>query len=264
MKNWEKFESESLLYIQKEFGNLATFVGVGSHDSTVSDIKVIKDGETVFFIESKDSLAQCGQFVLEPDYEKRLFVYSRRNKSSYENARIIVEYMNAHFENYAPKVNGEKYSQLDLNQEICFNWVKKYYREEKKCEYFITMYEGDFVISHISNIDKYFEISAAYRRKTSGSCKPAKRNIPEIKRCLIKNGIVFRGLNNDTFEIDIVNKDVTFKLKGESYRYQFTKIGEKFKITRLSNTRNWNVIFTLHAKSPQRPEDIEMLKKDLK
>ena len=50
MKNWEKFESESLLYIQKEFGNLATFVGVGSHDSTVSDIKVIKDGETVFFI----------------------------------------------------------------------------------------------------------------------------------------------------------------------------------------------------------------------
>lgn len=59
LKSWEINEKECFLYLINNYGN--KFILEGSHNSNISDIKVINKN---YYIEAKSIKSQCGQFVV--------------------------------------------------------------------------------------------------------------------------------------------------------------------------------------------------------
>lgn len=66
MTVWEEFEIQCTNYLNKRFGDYAEFIHQGGADSTVLDILVNTNSGHSFYIDTKHSPAQCGQFVLLP------------------------------------------------------------------------------------------------------------------------------------------------------------------------------------------------------
>ena len=101
MKDWERFEIESIEYLQNTFGTLASFIHQGKSDSTVPDILVVKSDNTEFYIEVKYAPAQCGQFVLIPNLDTSTFEYSTKNKGQIDQySQAIINYMNTDFDSF--------------------------------------------------------------------------------------------------------------------------------------------------------------------
>src|SRR5699024_12543004 len=64
------------------------------------------------------------QFVLLPDYEKKEFVFSTRNKTKQnENTDFIIQYMNKNFERYANA--GTTGEDIEIDQKIFNSWIVK-------------------------------------------------------------------------------------------------------------------------------------------
>lgn len=94
--SWKTFEEECVAYLKRKYGR--QFKLKGGSDSTLSDI-FFNNGLKCFYIEAKMPSAQCGQFVLIPDSDNRIFKYSNKNKTNEnEYTRMIVEFMNSNFE----------------------------------------------------------------------------------------------------------------------------------------------------------------------
>ncbi|MBQ9665563.1 MAG: DNA (cytosine-5-)-methyltransferase [Bacteroidaceae bacterium] len=264
-KTWKIFEEDCCAYLTKKYGDSpCSFEAHGGADSTSSDICVKKGGVMKFNIEVKMSGAQCGQFVLFPNMAKQRFDFSPRNKSPLsDSAKAIIAYMDEHFDLYSPLTrSGEN---LDIPRELMFDWVKQYYSECKGTRYFMTRYD-DFVISDIDRIEHYFDISATYRIKQSGSAHPTAKNLKEIQSIADSWGLENKDLtlDNGNCYISIKNTEDIIKLHGSSYAYQFKREkGNLYEVKRLSNTANANVIFSVHAKNPQQPEDLKKFEEDL-
>ncbi len=184
MKPGEAFEIRCYEHLSKIYkGKDATFQREGGMDSTKSDIAVIKNGSIDYFIEAKDTAAQSGQFVLLPDEETRTFLFSPRNHSEpNEMTEIIIEYMNKYFERFNKA--GKKGESLNIDSSVFANWIIGYYKN-KNVKYIIS-YNNDYVILPIRKFAKYFNISAKYRIKKSGSNEPAKKDIPIVKQTIEK------------------------------------------------------------------------------
>lgn len=78
INNWQKFEQMAVSYLKGKYGNF--FELKGESNSNTSDILFRKECNS-FFIEVKMPEAQCGQFVLIPNKEKKKFEYSSKNKT---------------------------------------------------------------------------------------------------------------------------------------------------------------------------------------
>lgn len=134
---------------------------------------------------------------------------------------------------------------IPISQDIFFGWVKKYYIE-KGVKFFITKNKkGNFIIFPIENISKYFDISAMYREKKSGSSNINNSNIEDIKKALSNAKITFEISKLDV--ISKINLD-GLRIYSEKYQYLLRKYGEKYKVRKLSNTKNANVIFSIKLK----------------
>ena len=123
MKPGEEFELECLEYLEKKYKSInVKFKHHNTADSTQSDIEVIIDKETVFFIEAKNAEAQSGQFVLFADDKNKKFIFSKKNKS--ENnlmTDIIIDYMNKNFSRYSNAgTAGEK---IEIDQDVFSKWI---------------------------------------------------------------------------------------------------------------------------------------------
>ena len=97
MRRGESFELESLNYLKEyySYNDSIQYVHHKTTDSTHSDIEVLINGESKFFIEAKDTNAQSGQFVLIPNDESQTFLFSPRNKSNPNSITdIIITHMN--------------------------------------------------------------------------------------------------------------------------------------------------------------------------
>lgn len=249
MEAWKEFELNCNEYLNEKYGNYFTHLGFS--DSTVSDIKY-ENGEKIFYIEAKMPSAQSGQFVLLPDYENKTFLFSPRNKTELnENTDFIINYMNQKFDIYSNYgTSGEK---IDISQDVFGDWIINYYKQ-KGVEFFITK-EKNFIIFPIEKYKDYFFISANYRIKKSGSADvPLNRQQDVIKQLNLmniqyelKNGFkLFSNQDLDGLKFSIGDSDYMIrKIKNNLYR-----------IRKLSNTRNPNVIFSIKLIKEQDKEDL--------
>lgn len=259
-KRWEIFEEECTQYLNARFGEQTgcNFVKFGGHNSVEPDIIVYnKDNERLFSMEVKLNSAQCGQFVLFPDESEFIFRYSARNEFPINQfSRDIINLMARDYYKY----NTPSNKTLDFDKRLFYNWVINHYKVERGSEYLITKGK-DFVIFNINKLEKYFDISAVYRTKKSGSTNPAKSDIADITKMLDASQIKYNNLQrNERYtlvQLPCCNYDKITQKGGKfTYLYKRTE-GGFYKVTRLSNTYNANVIFSIQLKMEQDEADLE-------
>lgn len=246
MAIWEDFEIECTDYLNRRFGAYAHFMREGGSDSTVPDIFVETKNGDRFYIDAKHSPAQCGQFVLLPDIESGEFVYSPQNANRINTyARRIMEYMNADFDAFRDAGTAGKDIDIPDKDEIFSNWVIETYRE-KGARYFIT---NDYTILPIERFKHYFEITAKYRIKRSGSSAVGKSRIRDVLS-FIENNYSIEDYRIDGDKLFTISRhhlhNERFVLR--AYEYMFSLRDAEYEIRKLSNTYNANVIFSIKKK----------------
>lgn len=114
--------------------------------------------------------------------------------------------------------------------------------------YFIT---NNYTILPIERFSEYFNVSAKYRVKRSGSSNVGKNNISNV----------LRFINSQDYDIEDtrINGDKLFVVSTKSlhnkrfilrgYEYMFSLRDSEYEIRKLSNTFNANVIFSINLKS---------------
>lgn len=247
MKNWEKFELHCVEYLNNKFNTHAIFEHQGASDSTKSDILVkLKSGNS-FYIEAKETPAQCGQFVLIPNIETREFEYSELNKNPLNNfSRQIIEYMNKDFDGF--REAGTKGKELNINnsQEIFTGWIKQMYTD-KNVKLFIT---NNNSILKIEDFQDCFDITATYRIKRSGSGDVGKQKLQVVQNYINSNNYEINEFRMDNKKLFVrsVNELHNKRFIFQGDEYMFSKRGDEYEVRKLSNTYNANVIFSIKEK----------------
>ncbi len=257
MERWQKFELECTEYLNETYGKYFTHLGFS--DSSVSDIKYEKDGN-IFFIEAKMPNAQSGQFVLLPDLKHKKFVFSNRNKSEKdENVKLIIEYINKNFFRYVNA--GTKGIEINLPQKVFSDWIINTYKN-KSVEFIITKGK-EYIIFPIEKYGEYFKIYCKFRAKKSGSRSVPKRLQKEVVLMLKNMNFEFRVLDSFLIEshIDLDNK--RFSIDDSDFLIRRYGADNIYRIRRLSNTVNSNVIFSIELVKEQDYNDLEIFRENI-
>jgi len=253
---WQIFEEHCYLYLTRQYSESGTkFIKLGSNDSTLPDIEVHPANKAPFFMEAKASNAQCGQFVLIPDKSSETFSYSTHNKSDLnEYSAAIIEHMDKNYESFIAA--GTKGQQIRLPKQIFYYWIMNYYLS-KNVKYFITK-GSSFIIFPIEKFNSYFNVSATYRMKKSGSTNPSKANQTEVIQLLSKDSFSFSTYSKGkAFYISTTTNINNLKIIGNKYTYMFKESDRNiYQVRQLSNTCNSNVIFSISLKQQQNPVDL--------
>lgn len=241
MKKWEIFELECTEYLKKTYPNI-TFEHIGSSNSNYSDIKV-NDKDNEYFIEVKKSPAQCCQFVLFPEDKK--FEYSSENKNPLNDfSKNIIEYMDNHFDYYTENNKVKKIEYENCEKDF-FGCIKEFYLN-KNVKYFMT---NNFLLIPFNDIDKVFNVSASYRIKKSGSKKPNKSMIDELKKYINENyKINYIEYDGEHLKINSDEKLNKQSFELNNYKFIFSERDDFYYIRQLSKTNNPNVIFKVELK----------------
>ena len=243
MESWEAFEHKCTDYLNMKFGAYAKFIHQGGADSTVPDILVKTKAGEEFYIDAKHSPAQCGQFVLLPDIRTSTFEYSRQNATCINDyAIMIMDFMNESFDAY--REAGTTGLDIDMpnREEVFSEWIIDAYLS-KGARYFIT---NDFVLFPIERIRDYFEITAKYRIKRSGSSDVGRSRIDMVSDFIVNQYYVI-GTRTDVDKLFVrSNRDLdNQRFIISPYEYMFSLRDREYEIRKLSNTYNANVIFTV-------------------
>ncbi len=264
MRPGEQFEIDCCEYLNRVYKTeTAQFYREGGMDSTRSDIALIKDGRTDFYIEVKDASAQSGQFVLLPNEGSRAFTFSPRNHSEPNDMTdIIMNYMNSRFDLFNNA--GTAGRRLDIDSGVFEDWIIEHYIS-KNVKYVISGFE-EYVIFPIRKFGEYFNITANYRIKKSGSGSPAKKDSAAVKQ-IIKDHYettIFSS-NGDKLFAEISEPVVNDRfILGKYTYYLSSQGGNDYEIRRLSNTYNMNVIFSIKLIRDQGKKDLEEFEAELK
>lgn len=211
MEKWQLFEKNATELLSSEI-NVVNFQNVGGTDSTVSDIKVIKNETIITTIEAKYSPCQSGQIVILINGNSFIFSTASINNSNIYTNQII-SYLNSNFNLYSSV--GTSSIPINISSNILFSWIKAMY-SEKGVSWIISssQYENlnnsNTCFISLNDIDNYFEISASLRRKKSGTV-----HLPTSRRN----------------EFELLLKQITTN-------YNLTKTGTKYKLELFSNTMN--------------------------
>ena len=247
MAIWEDFEMDCTNYLNGKFGNYAKFIHQGGTDSTVPDILVKTVSGKTFYIDAKHSPAQCGQFVLLPNLKTGTFQYSTQNVNYInEWANIIIRHMNKYFDEYRESGTSGKDIILDNSQYVFSNWIIESYKD-KNVRFFIT---NDYTILPIEMLADYFEISAKYRIKRSGSSSLGKSRVDAYAKLLSNNmahnyAVTDVRIDGDKLFISSDKELHNQRFVDRMYEYMFSARGCEYEIRKLSNTYNANVIFSI-------------------
>lgn len=274
LEKWQQSELECVEYLKRVYGMAGVVFGhKGGSDSSQSDIQLLVNGSSRFYIEAKSAAAQCGQFVVLD--ENGTFVYSPKNKvqpaSNY--SKRFIEIMQTNYDAY--KSCGRSGVEFPRqNKPLAYDWVKDYYKHKKAAFVIVEKELGkveasNFIIFPLEKFDSYFDITAKYRVKTSGSNNPNVGDVAEIKQVLKANDYTvskdeFDGSHYYIYCSGLANKK---QLLGATHRWQFNlESFGKYQVRKLSNTNNANVIFEISLKSgiAQNAEDLELFKQSLK
>lgn len=251
MSTWEDFEVDCNDYLKEKFGQYATFEHIGGPDSTKPDILVNTISGNSFYIEAKDTPAQCGQFVLKANSSKRIFEYSSGNDNPINiYAEQIIHHMNENFEIFCdPGTSGEDIF-MENQDDIFSSWIIRAY-SRKGVKFFIT---NEYTILRIEDFNFYFDVSAKYRIKRSGSREVSKKDLTKVKNSILSQNIKCERIIINNNKLFIESRDnlhnKRFFLDGVEYMYSARR--NQFEVRRLSNTFNANVIFSITKKNNRR------------
>lgn len=248
MTSWEKFEISCTDYLNDTFGTYAVFTRQGGADSTVSDIFVETKSGRTFYIEAKQSPAQCGQFVLLPDIETHTFQYSKKNAHPINfYAEKLILHMNQYFHTYCEAGTAGKEIRFPNCSSVFSNWIIQVY-QEKKTQFFIT---NDFTILPIEQFQQYFDVTAKYRIKRSGSSSVGKRQCQLIMDYIFDHDYDIDNYCMDGNKLFVESAqnlhDRRFILHGNEYMFSL-RDHNMYELRKLSNTYNANVIFSIKRK----------------
>ncbi len=248
MAIWEEFEIQCTDYLNSKFGAYARFFHQGGADSTVPDILVKTKSGNSFYIDVKHSPAQCGQFVLLPNLETHTFEYSRLNVNRINRyAKIIMDYMNYDFDAFREAGTAGKDIDIPNGSNIFAGWIIQAYKD-KGAEFFIT---NNYTILPIERFKKYFNVTAKYRIKRSGSSSVGKSRLKTVIDYISTHDYVitdFRIAGDKLFVISpqqLHNQRFIFR----GIEYMFSLRGNEYELRKLSNTYNANVIFSIKFKA---------------
>lgn len=247
MVAWEEFELDCTHYLNNRFGAYAQFIHQGGADSTVPDILVeTKTGDS-FYIDAKHSPAQCGQFVLLPNIETLTFEYSRQNANRINDyAIMIMNHMNRSFDEYREAGTAGKEIDMPNGKKVFSEWVIDAYRS-KGARYFIT---NNYTLFPLERFSKYFDITAKYRIKRSGSSSVGKSRIDLVKNYVVSHDYSINGIRVEGDKLFVNSSRYLHNLRFvlRSYEYMFSIRDREYEIRKLSNTYNANVIFSIVQK----------------
>lgn len=247
MALWADFELECTEYLNDRFGSYATFTHQGGADSTVADIFVETNSGKQFYIDAKHSPAQCGQFVLFPHIESLSFKYSTKNINNINPySQAIMLHMNKDFDAFREAGTKGKEIIMPNSSQIFSEWIIQTYKE-KGAEFFIT---NNFKILPIDNFEDYFDVTAKYRIKRSGSGDVGAGRISVILNYITDNFTITdsRIQGSKLFVKSDDNLHNKRFIYGE-FEYMFSQRGNIYEIRKLSNTYNANVIFSIKLKN---------------
>lgn len=248
MDLWENFEIKCTDYLNDKFGRYANFIHQGGPDSTIPDILVITNSGNTFYIDVKHSPAQCGQFVLLPNLDTKSFEYSSLNVNHINQyAKMIIEHMNNDFDGFREAGTAGKDINMTNGSDIFTNWIIQIY-SAKGVEFFIT---NNYTILPISRFRDYFEVSAKYRTKRSGSDNVGKSKLKPVMEYINSHNynITDFCVNGDKLFVTSPQQLHNQRFILEGNEFMFSRRDEKFEIRKLSNTHNANVIFSIKYKS---------------
>ncbi len=260
---WKDTEKDCFNYLVNHYErNGVKFTPMGDSDSTQSDI-LVTTRKSSFYIEVKSPDSQCGQFVLFPDDKTKSFVFSSQNKvRETNNSRKIMDLMNNQYSYYS---TGDDYKYLPEGHEnLYWDWVVDCYKN-KDCKYVITKdRHGVFILFPLEKIREYFSIKGVFRIKKSGSS-----DLPKKYDDLIES-----ILSSYSPESSFERRGKSFYVKNyKSSNYSFEQddfsvllVREKpseYKVRKLSNTFNKNVIFTINLSETNKKSYWESLEREL-
>lgn len=248
MDNWESFEIKCTDYLNNMYGDFARFNRFGGSNSAVSDILVKTVSGNVFYMEVKCSPAQCGQFVLKPNLEMETFEYSNANKYPINKySRKIINYMNDNFSIFSDVGKTGEDILMPNGIDVFSNWIIEIYKS-KRIKFVIT---NRYIILPIENFKDYFDVSAKYRIKKSGSSNVGRESQNKILNYVNseKYGISdYQLINDKLFVYSLCNlNNKKFFFQGKEYMFS-EQDDNFFEIRRLSKTYNANVIFSIKLK----------------
>lgn len=259
MAIWEEFEIQCTDFLNNRFGAYARFIHQGGADSTVPDILVNTYCSNSFYIDAKHSPAQCGQFVLLPDLETRTFEYSHLNVNRINRfAEMIMSYMNEDFDEFREAGTAGKDIDMPNGSDIFASWIIQTYKG-KGTEFFIT---NNYTILPIEHFRDYFDVTAKYRIKRSGSGNVGKSRLKPVIDYIESHDYIITDIRTDGDKLFIVSPQQLhnnrFILRG--IEYMFSLRGNKYELRKLSNTYNANVIFSIKQKSSQGMSDEDFIR----
>ena len=248
MAIWEEFEIQCTEHLNNRFGAYAKFLHQGGADSTVPDILVKTNKGNSFYIDAKHSPAQCGQFVLLPDLETGTFEYSRLNVNRINRyAQMIMDYMNDDFDAFREAGTVGKDIDMPNGSDIFANWIIQAYKD-KGTDFFIT---NNFTILPIEHISDYFDITAKYRIKRSGSGNVGKSRLKPVMDYISTHNYVITDSRIVEDKLFVISPqqlhDHRFILCGIEYMFSLRE--NEYELRKLSNTYNANVIFSIKHKA---------------
>lgn len=248
MASWEQFEIDCTNFLNNNFGQYAHFIHEGGSDSTVPDILVQADNGARFYIEAKHSPAQCGQFVLLPNIKSMEFEYSAQNANRINHyAKLIMQYMNSDFDAFREAGTSGRQINMTNSTTVFPGWIKEAYRD-KGVKFFIS---NDYQIVPLDEIEDFFDFSATYRIKRSGSSAVGKPRISSVKEYLQNVDFVIDDIKSDGQKLYVFSSESLHNRRFilEGYEYMLSQRGNAYEIRKLSNTYNANVIFSIFLKS---------------
>jgi hypothetical protein len=157
--------------------------------------------------------------------------------------------MNCLFDEY--KNAGVRGKKIDIENgaEIFVKWIIQVYRN-KGVRFFIT---NNYNIVPIGDFGTYFDVTASYRVKRSGSSKVPKKNMKSVIDYVVDSKFDIFEHNEKGKKLYVKSKQalnkVKFSLNG--LEYMFSGVADEFEIRKLSNTNNANVIFSVKYKNKQ-------------
>ena len=250
MEAWRQYEISATEYLCRKFGQYAKFYQEGSANSTISDIRVSTYNGAYFYIEAKQSPAQCGQFVLIPNDEACEFEFSSRNKNNQnEYSDAIIQFMNQQFHYFRDAGTAGKAINMPNGNEIFREWIISC-NESKGVRYFIS---GSYEIIPIEEISRFFNVSAIYRIKRSGSQDVGLKNLSAVSEYIndnYNNSLVREQGAKLYVETDNDIHNEKFIVYGNEYAT--TRRSSAYEVRKLSNTFNANVIFSIQLKNNER------------
>ena len=248
MAIWEEFEMQCAEHFNNRFSHYANFILQGGADSTVPDILVKTNSGKSFYIEAKHSPAQCGQFVLLPNLETSTFEYSRQNVNRINRyAEMIMNYMNQDFDAFREAGTAGKDIDMPNSSNVFANWIIQAY-SDKGAKFFVT---NNFTLLPIENFSDYFNVTAKYRIKRSGSDNVGKSRFNLVLDYITSNGYIITSHRTSGSKLFVSSpKNLhaqRFIIRG--IEYMFSLRGNEYELRKLSNTYNANVIFSIKQKA---------------